>query len=143
AMLDSFHTAFQRALYAGRGVRMNTDIGSPIGRCRDGSLHLGRRILKRVDRIVSGRHTAATHDLDLTGSEHKLLANAVQDLMIAISDNGYAGFLCQAEIGLRTARDLGAQAKIAVPGRLRDHGSRRIDARTRKTPFINRTLERE
>src|SRR5690606_41667084 len=114
---------------------MNTDIGSPIGRCRDGSLHLGRRILKRVDRIVSRRHTAATHDLDLTGSEHKLLANAAQDLMIAISDNGYAGSLCQAEIGLRTARGFGAPAETAVPGRLRDRGSRRIDARTPTQPF--------
>src|SRR5690606_41715999 len=59
-------------------------------------------LLKRVDRIVGGRHAAAAHDLDLAGAEHELLAHPAQHLCIAIRDGRNARLFGDAEVALRS-----------------------------------------
>lgn len=140
AVLDRFHAGSDRAFDACGGIGVDADIGAPVARRSNGRFHLGLGILQRVDRVVARGNAATAVNLDLARTQHQLLADAAQHFSFAVGNRVDARRLGLAQHALRLARNVRAQAEIAVAGRLRDHRPGRVDARAGNTAFVDRAF---
>ena len=142
-VLDDLHAGIDGAAHRLGRIGMDRHIGAPVRRGIDGRLQFLRREGRHVERAVRRGDAAARGELDLAGALHELLAHALANRVRQIRDHRSADLLHARQRPGPVARKVADHAKVAVPGRHRDHRAGRPDARPLDDAAIDGLLEAE
>ena len=124
-------------------IGVEGNVGAPVGCGIGRRLHLLEGELGSRERI-RGRGVSATRSqLDLGRPVPEVLTDRSEDVWHTIDDprivEAHPVQLIAAELRIVLIRE----PEVAMPGRLADHGTGRIDARPRHAPLVDRLLQTE
>src|SRR5215467_12042427 len=143
AVLDAGRACVDRNPDGFVGECVDGDIGAPVARRLNGSMHLGPGEGHRVDRAEWRRDASAPGELDLGGALHQLLSDANAHFVRTVGKSKGADLLAARQRTADLAGQVGYRAKIPVPASHGNHRAGWKDAWTFGEAFVDCALEPE